>query len=94
MKEYFFPDNSTYCFVVDVYFDDAALLQTYFEYVSTYKSFESYKTQTKNHVDNHYVHISKVLRSRWDLAIRSEKVIRKKYGSMIAAIEAGVMRPL
>ncbi|NCU33523.1 MAG: hypothetical protein EOM23_11490 [Candidatus Moranbacteria bacterium] len=25
MKDYFFPDNSTYCFVVDAYFDDAVL---------------------------------------------------------------------
>lgn len=94
MKEYFFPDNSTYCFVVDTYFDDAALLQTYFEYISTYESFDSYKDQTENHIDNHYIHISKVFRSKWDLAMVNENMIRKKYGSMIAAVEAGIMRPL
>ena len=94
MKEYFFPDNSTYCFVVDVYFDDAALLQTYFEYVSTYESFDSYKAQAENHVDNHFTHFFAVLNSRWALAMRNEKVIRKEHGSMFAAIEAGVMRPL
>ncbi|MDJ0333015.1 hypothetical protein [Planococcus sp. S3-L1] len=94
MKGYFFPYNSTYCFVVDVYFDDAALLQAYFEYVSTYESFDGYKMQAENHVENHYIHTSKLLHSRWDLAIRSEKEIRKKYGSMSAAIEFEVMRPL
>ncbi|MDE4086879.1 hypothetical protein PO902_17670 (plasmid) [Planococcus maritimus] len=94
MKDYFFPDNSTYCFVVDVYFDDAALLQTYFEYVSTYESFDSYKAQAENHVDNHFKHFIEVINSKWALAVRNEKVIRKEHGSMIDAIAAQILRPL
>lgn len=94
MKDYFFPDNSTYCFVVDVYFDDAALLQTYFEYVSTYESFERYKAQAENHVDNHFKHFIEVINLKWALAVRNEKVIRKEHGSMIDAIEAQILRPL
>lgn len=94
MKDYFFPDNSIYCFVVDVYFDDAALLQTYFEYVSTYESFDSYKAQAENHVDNHFKHFIEVINSKWALAVRNEKVIRKEHGSMIDAIEAQILRPL
>lgn len=94
MKDYFFPDNSIYCFVVDAYFDDAALLQTYFEYVSTYESFDSYKAQNKNHVENHFAHLTAVFHSKWTLAMRNEQVIRKIYGSMVGAIEAEALRPL
>jgi hypothetical protein len=94
MNEYFFPDNSTYCFIVDTYFDDAALLETYFGYVSTFETFDSYKAQTENHVDNHYVYLSEALRSKWNLAVKNEKFIRKEYGSMVAAIEAEMIRPI
>ncbi len=94
MNTYFFPGHSIYCFVMDTYFDDAVLLQSYFKYVTAYESFDSYKLQTDNHVENHFKLFFEILNSKWSEAMMNENIVRKEYGSMIAAIEAEVLRPL
>ncbi|MBG9450433.1 hypothetical protein ABE67_14140 [Cytobacillus firmus] len=94
MKKYFFPTGSMYCFIVDTYFDDALLFETYFSYISSYESFNDYNKHLETHVENFFILMARNLSSKWKTARENESVIRKVNGSMISGIEAGVVRPL
>jgi hypothetical protein len=94
MQKYFFPTDSTYCFIVDTYFDDSLLFETYFSYISAYESFNDYKKHLETHVENFFILMARNLSSKWNTAKENESVIRKVNGSMISGIEAGVIRPL
>jgi hypothetical protein len=94
MKKYFFPNDSTYCFIVDTYFDDALLFETYFRYISSYESFNDYKKHLETHVEKYFKLIARNLGSKWNTARENERVIRMVHESMISGIEAGMIRPL
>ncbi|MBK3495077.1 hypothetical protein JFL43_09445 [Viridibacillus sp. YIM B01967] len=94
MKKYFFPNDSTYCFIVDTYFDDAFLFETYFRYISSYESFNGYKEYLEAHVDRHFNYFADNIMSKWRKALENERGTRKKYGSMISGIKAGTIRPI
>jgi hypothetical protein len=94
MKNYLFPDDSIYCFIVDTYFDDALLFETYLSYVSSYESFNDYKKLLEKHVEKYFEKLVENLNSKWNTAIENERGIRKVNGSMISGIEAGIIRPL
>ncbi|MFK4327003.1 hypothetical protein ABH965_003673 [Bacillus sp. RC97] len=94
MKKYFFPNNSTYCFIVDTYFDDALLFETYFRYISSYKSFNEYNEHWDLHVDQHFKFLVENATAKWTIALENEGKTRMKYGSMISGIKAGIIRPI
>ena len=94
MNKYFFPNDSIYCFIVDTYFDDALLFETYLRYISSYKSFNDYKKHLETHVEKHLNFMYKALNSKWITAIENERGIRKVNGSLGSGIEAGIIRPL
>lgn len=94
MEKYFFPNDSTYCFIVDTYFDDAFLFETYFRYISSYESFNDYKEHLETHVDQHFIYFVRNLNLKWDTAKENEEVIRMVHGSMISGIKSGEIRPL
>ncbi|PGZ02210.1 hypothetical protein COE30_23580, partial [Bacillus cereus] len=94
MKKYFFPNDPTYCFIVDTYFDDALLLETYFRYISSYESFNDYKEHLEAHVDQYFEYLAGNVTSKWKIALENERETRKKYGSMLSGIKAGIIRPI
>ncbi|SPR95089.1 DUF3800 domain-containing protein [Bacillus altitudinis] len=94
MKEYFFPNNSRYCFIVDTYFDDALLFESYCRYISTYENFHDYKKYFKVHVDEHYNYLETMIRNKYDLAVKTALITKEHYGSTRSAIKAGLLRPI
>ncbi|MEW5552795.1 hypothetical protein ABGT22_23240 [Peribacillus frigoritolerans] len=94
MKKYFFPNDSTYCFIVDTYFDDALLFETYFSYISSYESFNDYKKHLETHVEKYFKLIARNFGSKWNTARENESMARRIYGSMIAGIKAGIIRSI
>lgn len=94
MNKYFFPNDSTYCFIVDTYFDDALLFESYFRYISSYESFNDYKEHLETHVEQHFKYTLQNATFRWETALQNERETRKKYGSMISGIKAGIIRPI
>ncbi|MFD4820143.1 hypothetical protein [Peribacillus butanolivorans] len=94
MKKYFFPTDLNYCFIVDIYFDDALLFETYFSYISSYESFNDYKEHLETHVDQYFKYLARNFMSKWNTALENERATRKIYGSMISGIKAGIIRPI
>lgn len=93
MNKYFFSNDSIYCFIVDTYFDDALLFETYFRYISSYESFHDYK-QIETHVDKHFNYLAKAMMSKWKMAETNESMMRSIYGNLNAGIKAGDIRPI
>ncbi|MEK4277629.1 hypothetical protein [Paenibacillus sp. FSL R7-0026] len=93
MNKYFFPNDSTYCFIVDTYFDDAFLFETYLRYISSYQSFYDYKKQI-DHVETHFSYLFEAMTSKWETAVLDENSVRALYGNLNAGINAGHVRPL
>ncbi|MEH6845893.1 hypothetical protein [Bacillus thuringiensis] len=94
MKKYFFHNDPTYCFIVDTYFDDALLFETYFRYISSYESFNDYKEHLEPHADQYFEYLAGIATSKWRIALENERETRKKYGRMISGIKAGIIRPI
>ncbi|MEN1990754.1 hypothetical protein [Paenibacillus hubeiensis] len=94
MNKYFFPNDSIYCFIVDTYFDDALLFETYFRYISSYESFHDYNKQIETHVDKHFNYLAKAMMSKWKMAETNENMVRSIYGNLNAGIKAGDIRPI
>ncbi|MED4226886.1 hypothetical protein P4670_17210 [Neobacillus cucumis] len=74
----FFPNDSTYCFIVDTYFDDALLFETYFRYISSYESFNDYKKHLDTHVDQYFEYLAGNVMTKWNTALENERETRKK----------------
>jgi hypothetical protein len=94
MNKYFFPNDSTYCFIVDTYFDDALIFETFFRYISSYKTFNDYNEHLEAHVDQYFLYFAEKIMSKWKLALENDIVTRKIYGSMVSGIKAGIVRPI
>lgn len=94
MNEYLFPIDSRYCFIVDTYFDDALLFESYSRYISSYDSFNDYNNHSETHVEKYFRFLNKALKSKWTTAIENERVIRILNGSMRIGIESEEIRPL
>ncbi len=94
MNKYFFSNDSTYCFIVDTYFDDALEFETYLGYINSYESFHDYNKQIETHTEKHFIYFVEVMSSKWDLAISNENWVRSSYGNMNAGIKAGIVRPI
>ncbi|MCM3667324.1 hypothetical protein M3204_23400 [Mesobacillus subterraneus] len=94
MTKYFFSHDSTYCFIVDTYFDDALLFETYLRYISSYETFNDFKGHLEAHVDQHFEYLAGKFRSKYELALENDIVARKIYGSMLSGIKAGIVRPI
>ncbi|WP_434122270.1 hypothetical protein [Salinicoccus roseus] len=94
IRKFFFPHNSKYCYIVDTYFDDALLWQTFINYVDSYSTFDSYMENTNKHADYHFGYLSELMHYKWYESLQEEVQIKNIYGSMKNAIESGVVRSI
>ena len=82
-------------YINDAYFDSSVLLQSYFQYISSYDSYENYKKIAKyTHKELQMETFKHISEDKWVEAIRGEDIARICYGSIKAAVENGIYRPL
>ncbi|MEI2664049.1 hypothetical protein [Rossellomorea sp. LJF3] len=94
MNMFLFPKNSTYCYIVDTYFDDGLLFETFFRYISSYGNFIDYNKHLESHVDQHFEYFARQLNFKYHLAVENDLMTRKIYGSTLSGIKAGTVRPI
>lgn len=87
--------ESQYHFINDVYFDESLLLQTYLEYIVSYKTYDNYiKFERKNHPEIHmkgYINLSE---SKFLEVMYYENLTKNMFGTIKEGIESGLLRPL
>lgn len=94
MDSYLFPEESVYCLISDTYFDNSILLESYFKYISAYKTYSDFESYMNYHVENHFKFLHKLMTAKWEKARENEAIIRKLYGSTSNAIEYKVVKPI
>ncbi len=95
MAIYFFKGDMKYSYVIDTYFDEPLLFETFITYVSSYPSYEEYrKVSDSQHVNQHFRVIMGVFQEKWENARSAEFFANEGYGNLRNAIDAGVIRPL
>lgn len=84
-----------YHFINDVYFDESVLLQTYLEYIVSYKTYDNYiKFEKINHPNIHmkrYIELSEV---KFSEVMYFENLTKNMFGTIKKGIELGLLRPL
>lgn len=84
-----------YHFINDAYFDESVLLQTYIEYIASYENFESYnKVEGRQHPELHMRWFINVSEMKFEEGVNNEILAKLKYGTIKAAIEDEMSRPL
>lgn len=95
MGTYFFKGDMRYAYVIDTYFDETLLFETFITYISSYPSYEEYrKVNNSQHVSQHFRVMVKGSQEKWESALSSERLVNEMYGNLRNAIEEGMMRPL
>lgn len=95
MKQFILDRNGQYHFINDAYFDDSVLLETYIRYISSYDTFENYKkVEVKRHSGLHMKAIIEHSDRKFKEVIKTEEEVKKIYGTIKAAVEDGMFRPL
>lgn len=95
MADFFFKDNSTYCFIVDTYFDDALLFETFCRYINSFDTIEKYNQfLSERHVKNHFQYLDQIFIEKWQLGLENNILARKIFGDVLSGIKDGTIRPL
>ncbi|MFT8927922.1 MAG: hypothetical protein ABF969_01165 [Sporolactobacillus sp.] len=95
MADFLFRDDSVYGFVVDTYFDDALLFETFCHYIKLFDSFEKFKQLlSEKHTINLLSHFKQIINKKWQLGLENERLARMKYGDLRTGIKEGVIRPI
>lgn len=94
MNKYFFPEDSTYCYVVDTYFDDSLLFETYIRYISSFVSYKSFNSEQIDHPEQYFMFFANAANIKYLTAIENEKYIKNLYGNMTLGIASGIVRPI
>ncbi|OGX77806.1 hypothetical protein A6395_15470 [Exiguobacterium sp. SH31] len=76
------------------HFDNSILLESYFKYISAYKTYSDFESYMNYHVENHFKFLHKLMTAKWEKARGNEAIIRKLYGSISNAIEYKVVKPI
>lgn len=91
----FLLSEGTYSFVVDTFFDDEALFQSYLNYFAKFNSLENYLSiPTEEHIQRQFNLTASYMKERWQEGEQLSASIRKANTSFKELIEVGLLRPL
>lgn len=95
IQQYILERKGQYHFINDAYFDDSVLLETYIGYISSYDTFEKFNTvELKRHSELHMANFIRISEVKFKEGIKNEALAKEIYGSIKAAVEAEIFRPL
>lgn len=95
LQQFILDRNGQYHFINDAYFDDSVLLETYIRYISSYDTFENYnKVEVKRHSELHMTYFIRISDMKFKEGIETESLAKEFYGTIKAAVEAEMFRPL
>ena len=95
LQRFILDRNGRYHFINDAYFDDSVLLETYIGYISSYDTFENYnKVEVKRHSELHMAYFIRNSDMKFEEGIENEALVKKLYGTIKAAVEDEMFRPL
>jgi hypothetical protein len=95
LQQFTLARQGKYHFINDAYFDDSVLLQTYIEYIALYENFEDYnKTGGKKHSELHMKYFINISQMKFEEGMQNEVLAKSIYGTIKAAVEDEMLRPL
>lgn len=95
VQQFILARKGKYHFINDAYFDDSVLLETYIGYISSYDTFENFnKVEFKRHSELHMADFIKMSDIKFKEGIKTEILAKRMFGSIKAAVEAEMFRPL
>lgn len=95
LQQFILAREGQYHFINDAYFDDSVLLETYIRYISSYDTFENYnKVEVKQHSELHMAYFIKNSDMKFKEGMENEALAKECYGTLKAAVEAEMFRPL
>lgn len=94
LYQFILAREGKYHFINDAYFDDSVLLQTYIEYIASYKNFENYnRMEETQHLELHMKHFINISEMKYKEGMETENLVKKMYGTIKAAVEDEMFRP-
>ncbi len=94
LYQFILAREGKYHFINDIYFDDSVLLQTYIEYIASYKNFENYnRMEETQHPELHMKYFIKISEMKYEEGMRNEVLMKSIYGTIKAAVEDEMFRP-
>lgn len=94
LYQFILAREGKYHFINDAYFDDSVLLQTYIEYIASYKNFENYnRMEETQHLELHMKHFINISEMKYKEGMENEDLVKKMYGTIKAAVEDEMFRP-
>lgn len=95
LQQFILARKGQYHFINDAYFDDSVLLETYIRYISSYDTFENYnKVEVKRHSELHMAYFIRNSDMKFKEGMETEALAKECYGTIKAAVEAEMFRPL
>lgn len=91
---FFLENDNRYSFINDTYFDESVHIQSYMEYINSYKSYETYRSNQSNHLEKQFKMYYEISQSKWYESNQNAAVINNLYGSYKEAMNSGDIRPL
>ncbi|MFI3603502.1 hypothetical protein [Vagococcus fluvialis] len=94
MAQYYLG-GSTYSFIVDTYFDQERLFESFLRYIDNYRNYKYYRMKSANtHVQNHFEEYAIMGRTMYQEFFNTSKSIRQTFGSLEEAISERMLRPV
>jgi len=95
MEYFLFPENTTYVYIVDTYFDEGVLFQTYINYIASFEKFTNYNhIGLEEHVMNHFSGIKQITQYKFCQAQANEENAINQFGTYRKSITEGIVHPL
>lgn len=95
IQQFILARKGQYHFINDAYFDDSVLLETYIGYISSYDIFENFnKVGFKRHSELHMENFIRISDMKFREGVKTEALAKESYGTIKAAVEAEMFRPL
>lgn len=95
LQQFILAREGKYHFINDAYFDESVLLQTYIEYITLYENFEDYKkVEEKKHSELHTAYFINITEMKYEEGTKNEALVKTIYGTIKAAVEDEMFRPL
>lgn len=95
LYQFILAREGKYHYINDAYFDDSVLLQTYIGYIVSYENFENYdKVEEIQHPELHMQYFIKISGMKFKEGMKNEALAKCIFGTIKAAIEDGMYRPL
>lgn len=95
LHQFILTRKGRYHFINDAYFDDSVLLETYISHIFSYGTFENYKkVDVKEHSKLHLEYFIRNSNMKFIEGIENEFLVKRLYGTIKAAVEDEMYRPL